>query len=113
MTDFVSIGNFKVDTRVVNAASAVIRNGTAADVANGVRVEVEGPVVDGVLVAKRLAIKLPTKCAVLEAGLQSKDATAGTVTLLGQPFRLTAETVLVFDRAAHSRCSRARLRWQR
>jgi hypothetical protein len=94
VTDFVSISNFKVDTRVVNAASAVIRNGTAADVANGVRVEAEGPIVNGVLVATRLAIKRPTNVRV-EAGLQSKDATASTVTLLGQPFRLTAETVLV------------------
>ena len=97
VTDFVSISNFKVDTRVVNAAGAVIRNGTAADVANGVRVEAEGPVVNGVLMAARLVLKLPTNVRV-EAGLQSKDATASTVTLLGRPFRLTADTI-VLDRS--------------
>lgn len=94
VTDFASISSFKVDTRAVNAANAVIRNGTAADVANGVRVEVEGPVVNGVLVATRLVLKLPVNVRV-EAGLQSKDATASSVTLLGQAFRLTTETVVV------------------
>ena len=81
----------------MNAAGAVIRNGTAADVANGVRVEAEGPVVNGVLMAARLVLKLPTNVRV-EAGLQSKDATASTVTLLGRPFRLTADTI-VLDRS--------------
>jgi hypothetical protein len=94
VTDFVSISNFKVDGRVVNAANAVIRNGTAADVANGVRVEAEGPVVGGVLVATRLILKLQTNVQV-HAGLQAKEATANTVTLLGQAIALTADTVLI------------------
>jgi hypothetical protein len=100
VTDFVSISNFKVDGRVVNAASAVIRNGTAADVANGVRVEAEGPIVSGVLVATRLILKLETNVQV-QAGLQAKDATANTVTLLGQSIALTADTVVV-DRTGTS-----------
>lgn len=100
VTDFVSISNFKVDGRVVNASSAVIRNGTATDVANGVRVEAEGPVVNGVLVATRLILKLETNVQV-QAGLQAKDATANTVTLLGQAIGLTADTVLI-DRSGTS-----------
>ncbi|MDO8348886.1 MAG: DUF5666 domain-containing protein, partial [Planctomycetota bacterium] len=80
VADFVSIANFKIDGQAVNAANAVIRNGTAADLANGAKVEAEGTMSNGVLVASVLVLKLQTQVRV-EAGLQAKDSTQGTITL--------------------------------
>ena len=96
VADFVSIADFTVDGYTVDASDAVIRNGTAADVADGVKVEVEGTMTNGVLVASLLVIKLQTNVQV-EAGMQAKDTT--TLTLLGRPIQIGAETVIV-DRLA-------------
>jgi len=93
VADFVSIANFKVDGQAVNAANAVIRNGTAADVANGAKVEAEGTMSNGVLVASVLVLKLQTQVRV-EAGLQAKDSVQGTITLLGRTFKVNADTEL-------------------
>ena len=93
VADFVSIANFKIDGQAVNAANAVIRNGTAADVANGAKVEAEGTMSNGVLVATVLVLKLQTQVRV-EAGLQAKDSEQGTITLLGHGFKVNADTEL-------------------
>lgn len=93
--DFVSIAAFTVDGYAVDASTAVIRNGTAADVANGVKVEVEGTMDNGVLVASLLVIKRQSNVQV-EARLQAKGT--ATLTLLGQQIEITADTVLI-DRA--------------
>ncbi len=93
VSDFVSIADFVLDGQKVNASSAVIKNGTAADVADGVKVEVEGTMSGGVLVASVVVIKLQNDLRV-EAGLQAKDATLSTVTLLGRTFKVTADTEL-------------------
>lgn len=91
VSDFVSIANFKIAGQAVNAANAVIRNGTAADVANGVKVEAEGTMSNGVLVAGVLVLKLQTNVRV-EAGLQARDTAASTITLLGRAIKVTADT---------------------
>lgn len=93
VSDFVSITSFKVNGQVVNASSATIRNGTAADILNGVRVEVEGSMASGILVARVVIIKLQTNVRV-EAGMQAKDAALATITLLGRAIKVTAETRL-------------------
>lgn len=93
VSDFVSIANFKVAGQAVNGANAVIRNGTAADIVNGVKVEAEGTMSNGVLVAGVLELKLQTSVRV-EAGLQAKDSTARTITLLGRTIAVNAETEL-------------------
>ena len=93
VNDFVSIANFKIDGQAINAANAVIRNGTAADVANGAKAEAEGTMSNGVLVATVLVLKLQTQVRV-EAGLQDKDSTQGTITLLGRSFKVNADTEL-------------------
>jgi hypothetical protein len=100
VANFVSISDFEVDGYKVDASSAVINNGTAADVVNGVKVEVEGTMTDGVLVAKLLVIKLQTSVRV-EAGMQTKDTSLSTLTLLGRPIKVTADTVLT-DRLGNS-----------
>lgn len=96
VADFVSISNFKVNGQAVNAANATIKNGTTADIANGVKVEVEGTMASGVLLAKVVIIKLQTNVSV-EAGMQAKSA--DSVTLLGRAIKVSAETRLR-DRAA-------------
>ncbi len=100
VSEFVSLASFRVDGSTVNAANAVIRNGTAADVRNGVKVEAEGTMSNGVLVAQVLILKLQTNVRV-EAGLQARDTTAGSVTLLGRAIKVAGDTILI-DRLGHS-----------
>jgi Domain of unknown function (DUF5666) len=59
ITDFVSTSNFKVAGVAVNASGSglVFKNGTAAQLANGVAVEVEGVTRGGVLAASQIEVK--------------------------------------------------------
>ena len=54
ITDFVSVTSFKVRGQLVDASAASFHNGTAADLANGRKVEVYGPIVGNVLKATRV-----------------------------------------------------------
>ena len=56
ITDFTSISSFSVDGLAVDASKATFPNGSAG-LAKGVQVEVEGPVVNGVLQATVVKIK--------------------------------------------------------
>jgi len=93
VSDFVSISNFVVSGQVVNAANATIKNGTATDIRNGLRVEVEGIISNGVLVANRVIIKLQANVRV-EAGVQNMDTVQSTITLLGRTIGINGDTVL-------------------
>ena len=94
VSDFVSIASdFTVSGQRVNAANAVIKNGTAADIRNGLKVEVEGTMTSGVLIASVIVIKLQTNVRV-EAGLQVNDAASSSLTLLGQSVKVNADTQL-------------------
>lgn len=59
ITDFVSLASFKVQGVAVDAsgASVVFVNVTAAQLANGAQVEVEGVTAAGVLVARKVVLK--------------------------------------------------------
>jgi hypothetical protein len=58
ITDFVSASNFKVAGVAVNASGGVVfKNGSAAQLANGVAVEVEGVTRAGVLAASQIEVK--------------------------------------------------------
>jgi hypothetical protein len=60
VTDFKSLANFKVDGGVAvdaSGAGVVFDNGTAAQLANGARIEVEGRMRNGVLVAERIDVQ--------------------------------------------------------
>jgi len=57
ISQFVSVASFRVGTQQVDASNAVFEDGTAAGLANGLRVEVHGNVVAGVLVATRVEFK--------------------------------------------------------
>jgi hypothetical protein len=93
VSDFVSIADFVVAGQRVNAANAVIKNGTAADIRSGLKVEAEGTMTGNVLFASTLVVKLQTSVRV-EAGMQAKDAVRSTVTLLGRAIAITPDTVL-------------------
>ncbi len=54
VSDFISLSNFKVDGQPVNAATY---DGSGGALTNGSRVEAEGSVSDGTLVASKLSIK--------------------------------------------------------
>jgi len=100
VSDFVSIASFKVDGQLVNAANATVKNGTAADIRNSLRIEVEGTMTSGTLVASVVVIKLQTNVRV-EAGMQAKDAAQSTITLLGRAIRVTADTRVTDRLASH------------
>lgn len=98
VSSYVSIASFKIDGQAVDASGATIRNGTAADIANGVKVEAEGTMSNGVLVARVVAIKLQTNVSVA-AGMQVKST--DTITLLGRAIKVTAETRITDRIASH------------
>ena len=98
VSDFVSVSNFKVSGQLVNAENATVKNGTAADVRNGLKVEAEGTMSNGVLVAKMLVIKLQANVRV-EAGLQALDPAVNSITVLGQAVNVDANATIV-DRIA-------------
>jgi hypothetical protein len=54
---FAGVANFVVAGQPVNASQATISNGTAADLANGVQVQVKGPLQSGVLLATTVQIE--------------------------------------------------------
>lgn len=57
VSEFVSVADFKVGGRKVNAASAKFENGRASDLANGKRVAVEGTLSGDVLMASKVEFK--------------------------------------------------------
>ncbi len=56
ITAFVSLADFDVAERKVNANSAAFSGGTAASLTVGVRVHVEGTLVDGVIIARSVEV---------------------------------------------------------
>jgi hypothetical protein len=54
ITDFVSAANFKVQGQTVDASAAMFQRGTAADLANGKMVRVDGPLAAGKVMATRV-----------------------------------------------------------
>jgi hypothetical protein len=57
ISNFASVSSFQVNAQKVDASKARFENGTSADLANGKRVEVEGKVANGVLVADKVEFK--------------------------------------------------------
>lgn len=93
VTRFVSATDFDVSGRPVRTtASTVFVGGTAAQLTQGIRVEVEGTVdAGGVLVAEKVQFKQvsPLK---LSAPVQSVDVAAGEIRVLGLRVAVTTET---------------------
>lgn len=89
ITDFASLASFKVNGTPVNAGGAgvIFRKGNAGQLANGVRVEIEGEMVDGVLVATQVEIKRrgggEDETFQLAGAIESVDATQKSFVLRG------------------------------
>ena len=84
-------GTFKVNGRnVQTTASTRFVGGTAADLANNVKVEAEGTSSSGTLVASKVEFKQSR--VLLDGRATAVDATGQTVVVLGQTVRATAQT---------------------
>jgi hypothetical protein len=103
VSEFNNVGNFKVSGKQVNAAAAVFEpSSLGGNIANGDKVEVEGPVNGGVLQAVRVEQRGGNVR--ISAVVNSRNAAAGTVTLIvvsGQPvltINTNSQTQLEDDR---------------
>jgi hypothetical protein len=84
-------GTFQVNGRTVQTtASTRFVGGTAADLANNVKVEAEGTSSSGTLVASKIEFKQSR--VLLHGPATAVDATARTVVVLGQTVRATTQT---------------------
>lgn len=84
VTRFMSATDFDVEDRQVTTTDAtVFENGTAADLALGVKLEVEGQLdADGVLVAAKVALHHEANLRI-DGNVDAIDAAAGTLEMLG------------------------------
>ena len=57
ITNYVSVANFTVAARNIDASTATFEGGSAANLANGRKVEVEGRLKGAVLVAKKVSFQ--------------------------------------------------------
>ena len=80
ITAFSSVSNFTVGGQAVNGGSAIILGGVAADLLNGVKVEAEGTLSNGVLNATKIEIK---SNGVRIEGAADTGLSNGTFTILG------------------------------
>lgn len=101
ITDFASPASFRVlNIPVTTTAGTVFENGSAASLANGVKVEVEGTVNSGgVLVAESCEIE-STGAVRTEWNLEAIDLAGSTVTVLGIQWEIRSTTELEDDSAA-------------
>ena len=92
VTRFVSATDFEVSGRPVTTTSATrFENGSSADLALGVRVEVEGDIRDGVLVAEKVKFERESDLRV-SAQIDGIDTAAGTFSVLGITIQTNAGT---------------------
>jgi len=94
VSGFVSVSNFIVDGQRVDASAAIFRNGVAGDLIDGAKLEVEGTMTAGVLVASKLIFRLEANAQIV-APIQSKDASAASVVVLGQGVITTPQTQFI------------------
>ena len=103
VTRFASATDFEVSGQPVRTtATTTYRGGTAASLAFGVKVEVEGNVDAGVLVARTVHIKSRSN-ARISGRVQAVDAAGGQLTVLGVTIGIDATTQ--FEDNADSRVS--------
>ena len=99
VSGFVSVADFLVDGQQVDASSAIFRNGIAADLKDGVKVEVEGTITGAVLVASKVIFRSEANAQIV-APIQSKDAATASVVVLGQKVATTPLTQFVDQSSA-------------
>jgi hypothetical protein len=90
---FAGVASFRVAGQPVNASGATFEGGSAADLADGVRVEVEGAIAGGVLFAREVKLRgdeVRIRAEVAADG--DVDPGGGTLDLLGIEVRVDAST---------------------
>lgn len=91
---FVSAANFVVAGQRIDATGAAFDGGTAASLANGVRVEVVGTLVNGVLVARTVSVKAaPTDTTLEVEGQISNFVSIANFTVSGQHVDASKATI--------------------
>ncbi len=103
VSGFVSVADFLVATQRVDAGSAKFVNGTAADLKDGVKVEVEGTMAGTLLIASKLIFRLEANAQTMNvqivAPIQSKSLATTSLTVLGQSVKTTPLTQFI-DRSS-------------
>jgi hypothetical protein len=89
-------GTFSVNGQLVDFNGAAFRSGIEADLANGVKVEAQGPLANGVLQATRVTFKESVR---IEANADTK--VGGTLTFAGLP-GISVETHADLTRGAEA-----------
>ena len=91
VSDFVSVSSFKVNGQRVDATGAVADGGALDMIVNGVKLEVDGRLVNDVLVAAKIEFEeVPTLT--LDGLVDSIDSAARKVSIAGQPVAMGATT---------------------
>ena len=91
ITEFTGLASFRVNGQLVDGRVATVTGGTVAMLGNGVKVEVEGPLTQGVLVASKIEIEQDSDV-VLDGTVDAVDLTGAAVTVGGQRIAVTATT---------------------
>jgi hypothetical protein len=91
VTDFASIASFRVNGQAVNGSGATITGDTSAALGDGVKVEVNGRLTSGVVVATSIEIEQAATFT-LDGSADAIDVTAQTVTITGKLLAVTPAT---------------------
>jgi len=99
VTSYVSVSSFVVAGQQVDASGAMFVNGTAADLKDGLKVEVEGTMSGTLLVATKVIIRLEANARTVNvqitAPIQSKTTATTSFTVLGQGVKTTPLTQFI------------------
>jgi hypothetical protein len=93
VSEYNALDDFKVGVQPVDASQAEFEHGDPSQLADGITVEVQGPIVSGILVAEEISLRsadLRVEAAV--ASDEDVDASSATFTLLGIAIRVDAKT---------------------
>jgi hypothetical protein len=97
ITDFNSAASFKVRNSLINASAAtvVFVNGTKANLGDGVLVELEGSVINGVIVPTVVTLKTTedSRTQAFIGQVSNYNASTGLFNLLGAQGKITSSTV--------------------
>jgi Domain of unknown function (DUF5666) len=97
ITDFNSVASFKIRNSLINASAATIVfvNGTKTNLGDGVLVELEGNVVNGVVVPTVVTLKTAedNRTQAFIGQVSNYNAATGQFNLLGAQAKITASTV--------------------
>ena len=91
VSEFASIASFKVNGQLVNATGALADGGPLDMIANDVKVDVEGHLVNGVLVASKVEFE-DVPSIVLDGFVEAIDTSAAKLTVAGQTVSVQPST---------------------